>query len=107
MTYIIPSLLRNHRRRDTGWLSQVRLLSSCAFRGQGAAPQRSRVDPVGIEGEHPVVEVASRCGLAVHPVEIADISARRVDVAGSAIRVEGAMAYDDRFRVDRGKPGNG
>src|SRR6266403_4879640 len=81
----------------------MRFLSSCAFRGKGAAPQRSRVDPIGIEGEHPVVEVACRCGLAVHPIEIADISTRRVDVAGAAIRVEGAMAYDDCLRIYRGE----
>src|SRR5258708_34440142 len=85
----------------------MRFLSSCAFRGKGAAPQRSRVDPIGIEGEHPVVEVACRCGLAVHPIEIAYISTRRVDVARAAIRVEGAMAYDDCLRIDRGEPVDG
>lgn len=85
----------------------MRLLSSCNFRGQGAAPERSRVDPVGIEGEHPVVEIASRCGLAVHPIEIADVSARRVDVAGAAIRVERAMTHDDCLRIDRGEPVDG
>jgi len=37
-------------------------LSSCAFCGKGAPPQRSGIDPVGIEGEHPVVEVASLDG---------------------------------------------
>src|SRR5258706_15458329 len=83
----------------------MRFLSSCAFCDKGAAPQRSRIDPVGIEGEHPVVEVASRCGLAVHPIEIADISARRLDVAGAAIRVGRGLGYDDRFRIDRREPG--
>src|SRR5258708_21150663 len=85
----------------------MRFLSSCAFRGKGAAPQRSRVDPIGIEGEHPVVEVACRCGLAVHPIEIADISARRVDVAGAAIPGGGGMAYDDCPPVDPGGAAGG
>src|ERR1700737_5616651 len=85
----------------------MRLLSSCAFRGNGTAPERSWVDRVGVEGEHPVVEVASGCGLAVHPIEIADISARRLDVARAAIRVEGAMAYDDCLRIDLGEPVDG
>ena len=80
------------------------LLLSCAFRCNGAAPERSRVDPVGVEGEHPVVEVTSGCGLAVHAIEIADISARCFDVVGAAIWVEGAMANDDCLRIDRGEP---
>src|SRR5258708_9931307 len=29
----------------------MRFLSSCDFRGKGAAPRRSRIDPVGVEGE--------------------------------------------------------
>jgi len=29
----------------------MRLLSSCAFRGEGAALRRSRIDPVGVEGK--------------------------------------------------------
>src|SRR5258706_10028432 len=85
----------------------MRFLSSCAFRGKGAAPQRSRVDPIGIEGEHPVVEVACRCGLAVHPIEIADISTRRVDMAGGAIPGEGGPASPERVRVYFRGPGAG
>ena len=29
----------------------MRLFSSCAFRGEGAALRRSQIDPVGVEGE--------------------------------------------------------
>src|SRR5712671_665462 len=83
------------------------LLSSCAFRGNGAAPERSRVDPVGVEGEHPVVEVASSRGFAVHAIEIADISACCFDVERAAIWVEGTLANDNCLRIDRGEPVDG
>src|SRR5580700_10806907 len=83
------------------------VLSSCALRGQGAAPQRPRIDPVGVEGEHPVVEVASCYGLAIQPIKITDISARRVDVAGAAIWFERPMAHDDGLRINRRDPIDG
>jgi hypothetical protein len=55
-----------------------------------------RIDPVGVEGEHPVVEVASRCG----PV-LVDAAAQPDEELPVKRRVSGIRGFHRRFSLSR------
>src|SRR5260221_14481903 len=74
--------------------------ASCAglgrgLRGVGAAPKRSRIDGVGIKGEHTIVEFAGGRRLPGQPDEIADIVPRLGVVARRVVGIERTMSDDD------------
>src|SRR5271169_1109919 len=74
--------------------------ASCAgprrgFRGVGAAPKRSRIDAVGIKGEHTIVEFAGGRRLPGEPDEIADVVPRLGDVTWRVVGIERTMSDND------------
>ena len=71
------------------------------FRGVGAAPKRSRIDTVGIKGEHTVVEFAGGRRLLGETYEVVDIAPRLGDVTRRVVGMERAVAYDDGARLER------
>ena len=59
------------------------------FRGVGTAPKRSRIDTVGIKGEHTVVEFAGGRRLLGETYEVVDIAPRLGDVTRRVVGMGG------------------
>jgi hypothetical protein len=77
------------------------VLSDSLLRSVSAGPKRSRVDPIGVERKHPVIKLPRRLALMVEFIEVANVLARRVDVARAVVGIERTVAHDDRGRIYR------
>jgi hypothetical protein len=66
-----------------------------------AAPERSGIDAVGIEGEHTIVKFLGGRSFVLKPYEVLNVAARFLYVPRRVIRIEGAMTDDDRPRIQR------
>ena len=73
-------------------------------------PQGPRVDAIGIQFKHPVVQFQRRFGFTVYALKGSDVFACCVDMTGATVSIERAMACHNCFRfqcldfVDRGQP---
>ena len=71
------------------------------FRGIGGAPERTRIDPVRIKREHPIVEFESCTRFIIQANEILNVAPRFLDVPRGTVRLHRAMADDDGTRTKR------
>lgn len=82
-------------------LPRLDFLHSGCFGRIGTAPKRARIDAIGIEFQHPVVEFARSLRRLVQTDKVADVSPRLFDVLGIVIVLRHLMPGNDRARVQR------
>src|SRR5262249_30745045 len=83
------------------WHRQATSLLRERLCGVRASPQRSGIDAVRVQLQHPIVELARGCRLVVQAVEILNVLSGRVDMSRLVIRIEGTVAHDDGPRLER------
>ena len=71
------------------------------LRNIGAAPERPRIDPVWIKGEHPIVEFQRSACFIIQANKILDVAPRFLDVPRGVIRLHRAVADHDGARMKR------
>ena len=71
------------------------------LRDIGAAPERPRIDPVRIKGEHPIVEFQRGACFIIQANEILDVAPRFLDVPRGVVRLHWAVADHDGTRIKR------
>src|ERR1700720_3175414 len=94
--YWSPNYIQHSAHIEPGREGLFNLIKASPRPSSKRAPQRSRIDPVGVEGEHPVVEVASRCG----PV-LVDAAAQPDEELPVKRRVSGIRGFHRRFSLSR------
>jgi hypothetical protein len=65
------------------------------LRSIGAAPERPRIDPVRIKGEHPIVEFQSGACFIIQAHEVLDVAPRFLDVPWGVVRLHWSVADHD------------
>jgi hypothetical protein len=80
---------------DFSGAESSRLGMARGLRGIGAAPERPRIDPVRMKGEHPIVEFQSCAGFIIQANEILDVAPRFLDVPSPVLVPPSILARAD------------
>src|SRR5258708_6616292 len=78
-----------------------RLRSPRRLGSVGAAPERSGIDALGIEGEHPIIKLSGGRRLLVETNKVLDVAARFLDVPRRVIGIERTVPDHDGSRIQR------
>jgi hypothetical protein len=78
-----------------------RLRSPRRLGSVGAAPERSGIDALGIEGEHPIIKLSGGRRLLVETNKVLDVAARFLDVLRRVIGIERTVPDHDGSRIQR------
>ena len=78
-----------------------RLSMAKSLRGIGGTPERPRIDPVRIKGEHPIVEFQRCACFIIQANEVLDVAPRFLNVPRGVVRLQWAVADHDGKRIKR------
>ena len=72
-----------------------------SLRGIGGTPERPRIDPVRIKGEHPIVEFQRCACFIIQANEVLDVAPRFLDMPRGVVWLHWAVADHDGTRIKR------